>query len=869
MNANGRSYLMRTFLALAALLVFGTACPGVAQPAARAQAAAASTKLHEAAATGNIVMLALLTESTAELEARDEVGLTPFQVAVRNGRLASAALLADKGADVNARDPDGNTLLHQILLHGATVYDRPPTNWLARRSSEPRNEGYLKYLTVGRYEQGPNPLLQTASFLLMCGLDATATNGAGRTAMSLATDPEISERLLLFDGEHSEVLKLLIMGGADVNERDADGYTALHRAGRDILADRVAALLSSMAEITITNRQGRTPLHTFAERIGGWDLRDGTAQPFQLLLKFKPDVNAQDNEGMTPLHVLASSDTSFKKEATHALLQAGANPNLRDKRGRMPAHIFLSGEWPWRDASECIQMLARAGADLSARDGHGRSLVHYLASLGKESPMQSFHGISNAVLKLDLDAPDAAGDTPLHLAAKSGTGDVFNWLVERGANLDATNSAGETPRLLAARSKSRFAQFNRNETDIFQAIRSGNIEAVVALVKADPGMLDRTNTARLTPLRAAVIAHRTNVVEFLEQKGARWDPLSAAMAGRTEILRTVLGENPAAATDAFGASSVLFWASSHDNVEVIRIVLEAGASLHAPNAHGLSALGEALRNRQSDAADYLRRQGANENIFDAVHNGDVATAENLVSRDRSLAHATNRNSVALVEIAAANDDVPVLKLLLDAGARAEFVNARDGRTPLHTAALRNSTNAAELLIGRGAAVAAVDQQGFTALHLAASQGSAKMVALLLKHNADINARVAPPSASSGMFAHAWRMLPGCTPLHLAALRGQADVVELLLKFSADINATNAQGSTALDLTASPAPFSLEIMFSERGFIRTPDPLSGDPAVPRAMLQSRTAARRAVAALLEENGGKRLQVSHPMMHLRPF
>ena len=112
-----------------------------------------------------------MLDTETNLEARNELALTPLQVAVLGGHLAAAALLVDKGADVNVRDPDGNTLLHQILLQDRlTIYDRPPTNWLARVGQDPSKQLYVKYLTVGQYEQGPNPLLQAASFT--SGVDA-------------------------------------------------------------------------------------------------------------------------------------------------------------------------------------------------------------------------------------------------------------------------------------------------------------------------------------------------------------------------------------------------------------------------------------------------------------------------------------------------------------------------------------------------------------------------------------------------------------------------------------------------------------------------------------------------------------------------
>ena len=197
-----------------------------------------ATALHEAAASGNVAVLAALSEDTTNLETRNELGLTPLQVAVHRGHLAGAALLVDKGADVNARDPAGNPLLHQLLLQKRpyVVLDRPATNWLGRMGSDPRKETFLKYLTVGKYEQGPHPLLQATSLLLASGLEPGATNHAGQTAIQLVTDEEVTQWLFFFDDDQALLLRLLGTGGGNVDEADANGDTALHRAGQGLHA---------------------------------------------------------------------------------------------------------------------------------------------------------------------------------------------------------------------------------------------------------------------------------------------------------------------------------------------------------------------------------------------------------------------------------------------------------------------------------------------------------------------------------------------------------------------------------------------------------------------------------------------------------
>ncbi|MBK8210369.1 MAG: ankyrin repeat domain-containing protein [Rhodospirillales bacterium] len=119
--------------------------------------------------------------------------------------------------------------------------------------------------------------------------------------------------------------------------------------------------------------------------------------------------------------------------------------------------------------------------------------------------------------------------------------------------------------------------------------------------------------------------------------------------------------------------------------------------------------------------------------------------------------------------------------LLDAGVD---VNARtlDGATAPGVPFTAGSQDG-ELLIARGADVNAHSNRGVTALHQAAWEDYAEIVAMLLQRGADPNAR------SNG----------GETPLMWAAMKGHDDVARLLIANGADINATTDTGATAASL----------------------------------------------------------------------
>jgi ankyrin repeat protein len=850
-----------------------------------------STPLHEAAASGDINALTNALQTTTNLEAHDELGFTPFQIAVKRGHLLAASLLLEAGANVNARDAKGNTALQIILQEPPPyIFDHPSLRWYARVHQDEQLKYLYPYMVDTGYSSS-SALLEATVFLLANKASVSGTNDAGKSVIELVTSdsarilPEDREKLLQLFGRQS-----ISSGHDSLNERDANGDTALHRAARDIYADKVAELIASGADVNATNNLGRTPLHAAVEHLGIWP------GPLTELLKAGANPNAQDNEGMTPLHVLLATDSSFRAEAARALLEAGANPNsednhgltplltlanshndssaevlkillqgganpnAKDKHGRTALHLFLSGKWPWNSAGECIPLLADAGADFSAADDQGRTPLHYLAALGGQSPMFFIHNIGDVLekAKVNIRARDDEGNTPLHLAAKYGTKDVFGWLLQHGASLDTTNNAEETPRQLALTSTNQFAPFWFNsDVDIYQAIREEKLESVAAILKSEPDLLNKTNQFGETPLRAAVMSNRTNIVEFLAQRGAKWDEVSATIANRAKILQDILARKPAFVTNISYTGNLLHLAAEHDAVAAAKTLIAAGADLHARDVWGLSPLGDALLRHQTNVANLFFQQGARENIFDAVYLGDFGTTKNLLAQDKSLARATNKNRLTLTEIAAATGHDKILKLLLNDGAPLDSTN---GTTPLHAAAIYDQTNAVKLLIQRGANREACDEHGFTPLHLAVIQGSTETVALLLKHGwfksgADPNARtISPPSGPTRPMPMMSRfgMSAGNTALHFAAMNAQTNIIELLLKSGASVNATNAIGMTPLDF-ASRGSFGPPISFwIGRDFIFGPPELfrtfHNNP-------QISPSARKAAIDLLEKAGAR--------------
>jgi ankyrin repeat protein len=156
---------------------------------------------------------------------------------------------------------------------------------------------------------------------------------------------------------------------------------------------------------------------------------------------------------------------------------------------------------------------------------------------------------------------------------------------------------------------------------------------------------------------------------------------------------------------------------------------------------------------------------------------------------------------ALVADAAMHGDRDAVRTLLK---QAADVNAAqgDGMTALHWAAMKNDPELAQTLLFAGANIKAATRIGaYTPLVLAAREGNATVMDVLLKAGADVNTKTAN----------------GTTALMLAAQSGSVDAVKSLLAAGAEINATEpVRGFNAVMFAAASDRAAVIDLLASRG-----------------------------------------------------
>ncbi|KAL5093271.1 hypothetical protein Trisim1_011074 [Trichoderma cf. simile WF8] len=259
------------------------------------------------------------------------------------------------------------------------------------------------------------------------------------------------------------------VSGLDLEDKDEEGMTKLHRAAQAGDRDLVESLINEGANLSSRDNSGRTalwyaPLNRF----------QSVHAVFQLLLDAggKAILNLGDDNGQTLMHHYAELDS---EEAIKILIDLGADISVTDKSGFSP---FL---WAVVAGSEAVVIqLLRAGADVNSTSGDGRSALTWAAGLGRYSivsllldpdvsisrtrdslgmPLEevaAFGDINTARLLLndgaaDPNYRDRDGWSPIHWAAEESQHQgIVALLLDRGANVNAVSSYGTSPLHCAA-----------------------------------------------------------------------------------------------------------------------------------------------------------------------------------------------------------------------------------------------------------------------------------------------------------------------------------------------------------------------------------------------------------------------------------
>lgn len=313
------------------------------------------TALHDAAAWGEMNDVRALLERGADINARVEgngdwasdAGCTALHLAARAGHRSVVQLLLAEGASLDKRDRRNATVTHHAAGHpeilailleagapveGRTRQGRTVLHWAAAADDDTSVRILL--------DRGARPNHADAGGETPLHLAARHASAQTIAALTHAADPNASDRLNVRplhvavarrDEECEDVVRVLLMAGADPNAADSRGRTTLHEAARTGRGTCLAQLVTKGGDVNAGDAWGTTPLHLAS--------RHGRNELAQWLVDQGAAVEVANAAGITPLHEAAFG---AHRPLVARLVRAGADPAARDAMGRTPAAVAAS-----------------------------------------------------------------------------------------------------------------------------------------------------------------------------------------------------------------------------------------------------------------------------------------------------------------------------------------------------------------------------------------------------------------------------------------------------------------------------------------------------------------------------------------------
>jgi serine/threonine-protein phosphatase 6 regulatory ankyrin repeat subunit B len=531
------------------------------------------TPLHHCGITGNAKVAAALIQQGAVVDDADEEGCTPLMRAVIKNHSEVARVVLDHGANPDVMVRTGETPLYPLLVAAMNGYDDVVQVLLDKGANvTAKVAGSAAPLEAARHKGHETAARLIAAAIRkkkseqkQAAMNAEKTRELWqRTAQAIArSDKEelrsitggsdinslpVDDRLLVacalgdvtmtrdlleagadpgrrctevLDGftplvvavgisRSAEVASLLIEAGADVNDKWSGEATPIFEATTDQSHDLASLLIDHGADFNARLENRMTPL-MFA-------VRNGAKRCVDLFLKAGADINAVQEENAVGAFGLALNQLDL--EMAEHLLSMGAEPNFGDI-DTLPLAIAEHGSLSF------IHALEARGCKLVRDDQRGR-----MAFVSARNPDPE---VFDHLLEQGADPGDGndLGYTPLILASLNNHHHLIRRYLTRGDDASIRDIDGETALSLAIENRheesiAAFREFRVEEGDyegmdpeaaMLKSAENGHLGTILGL--RDSGVpLNICDGYGNTPLMVAVQAGHHGVVRSLYHLGA-------------------------------------------------------------------------------------------------------------------------------------------------------------------------------------------------------------------------------------------------------------------------------------------------------------------------------------------------------------
>ncbi|XP_068772117.1 E3 ubiquitin-protein ligase MIB2 isoform X4 [Struthio camelus] len=234
-------------------------------------------------------------------------------------------------------------------------------------------------------------------------------------------------------------------------------------------------------------------------------------------------------------------------------------------------------------------------------------------------------------------------------------------------------------------------------------------------------------------------------------------------------------------------------ASYQGHLDVVKILLQAHATVNLRDEEGDAALHYAAFGNQAEVARVLIGKGASTDLLNnakctalyvAVNQGFTEVVRALCELNCDVNLPDSQGDTPL-HYAITADYKVIIEILTEVPNIDFTVQNCQGFNLLHYSALKGNKPAVKKILARARQlVDSKKEDGFTALHLAALNNHKEVAEILIKEGrCDVNLKNNRNQ----------------TPLHLAVIQGHVEMVQLLVSEGSDVNTEDEDGDTAMHI----------------------------------------------------------------------
>ena len=550
------------------------------------------------------------------------------------------------------------------------------------------------------------------------------------------------------NGNHQEI-KFLADMGINIHLTTIDGENCLHIAALYGHLNLCKTLISDHNfNVHITDNEGFTALHQSA--------CNGSYELVKFFIDKGIDIHLKTITGFNCLHIAACN--GHLNLCKKLINEHNFDVHMTDNEGFTALHRSAQN-----GSYKLIKFFTAERIDIFHKTKCGMNCLHIASLFGHLNLCKTLINIHN----FDIHITNNIGFTALHCSAQNGSYELFKFFVEKGTNI--------------------LSKTERGMNCLHIAAVSGHLNLCKALISIHDFDIHIPNNVGYTALHCSALNGSYELLKFFVEKGTNIFSKTekgvnclhiAAYNGYLDLCKTLMNRHnfDVNMADSKGFTALHF-SAENGSYELVKLFADKGTDIHVKTEGGMNCL------------------------HIASHHGHLNLCKILINKYEFDLHMADNDRLTSLHYSAKIGSYDLVKFLADKGADIHLKTIT-GFNCLHLAAISGHLNLCRKLINKhNFDVNMTNNEGLTALHCCAHNGSYELFKFFVDNGADIDLETNT----------------GFNCLHIAASNGHLNLCKKLIsEHKFDVHTTDNEGFTALHRSAENGSYELVKFFVEKG-----------------------------------------------------